>query len=147
MIIAGEQKRKFGSILRQYIGRSGIPIYEVAHKTGIKKKTIESHMAGITGPNYEQLFQYEKLLGVDFLNERLALLGLRAVPLEGTELDGCYHAIAAGTTQLAHEINTAHANDGFVDHRERLRIVRLAQRLWPKIARFVAVRRPQPGNG
>ena len=142
MIVAGEQNRKFGSLLRQYVGRDGIPIYEVAHRTGIKKKTIESHMAGITAPRYAQLVAYFKELGPEFVTRCFEEWGYRAVCLTGQQEDGCYRAITAAAAEFT-SVSTKAQEDGFVDHREIRLLVRLATSLKAKLSRFVAVRRVQ----
>ena len=142
MIVAGEQNRKFGNLLRQYVGMNGIPIYEVAKRTGIKKKTIESHMAGITAPRYAQLVVYFKELGPEFVTRCFEEWGYRAVALEGKQEDGCYRAITAAAAEFT-AASTKAQEDGFVDHREIRFLVRLATSLESMLSRFRAVRRVQ----
>ena len=142
MIYRGEHKRNLATLLSQYIGRDKRAIYEVAHLTGIKVKTIRSHMNGKTSPYFDDLCEYIRVLPPEFTTGLLSELGYRAVAVDAQEEDGCYRAVLKETADFTYHA-AQYLEDGVVDHREHLSLLQRGKRLAARMGKALHVWRLQ----
>lgn len=113
---------RFRELLRQRIGKHGIPVEMVEELTGISERRIRSHVAHDgTKPNSDDMGAYIQLFGEDFLNAWTAPMGITGA-YRSTKVNGCLFesALHAMTHASGLMVRLSEAvDDGKIDHIER----------------------------
>lgn len=128
--------RVISRALRPHIGpRARHSYVEAAAALGVEARTVVSWVAGQTPPQSHKMIRLFRWLGPAFTNDILGLAGLHTLHVEPAGCDE--FGLNMQAAELCFEMAAAFADDGKVDHMERLRLMAVAKRLQPILGAYI----------
>lgn len=119
---------RVSSALQRYVGPRKAHRYDdVADAIGVKTRTVQSWVLGEAGPPLDHWLKLVAILGPGFADDALAMAGVRCARVD--DGDGADMSVLGRLTEAVNEFGKALANDGRIDHRERLDIAAALRQL------------------